>query len=318
MSTTRSVPLELSLGVPSFAASDPGSWDHLFELACAADRSGVDRLTVSDHVVFGEQLDEYGRPEVGGITGGQQPTGPDGLWLEPMTTLSVIAGMTSRVRLRTSILIAALRRPVVLAKSASTLDVLSGGRLELGVGVGWQREEYEAAGLSFEGRGKLLDDTLEVSRTLWRERVASYSSSELTFRNIHQMPKPLQEGGVPIWVSGTINAAVVRRLGRFGTGWIRWGKDADDANAIDRMKQALADAGYDMPALRVTGRLAMRFGAGGRPHAEATIEPVPAMIEAGISDFMLPALDEATQQAPEEWLRAIVDTFRDATDRPRN
>lgn len=315
MSETASPPPELSLGVPSFAASAPESWDHLFAVARAADRAGVDRLTVSDHIAFGEQLDEYGRPEIGGITGGKQPTGPDGLWLEPMTTLSVIAGMTSRVRLRTSILIAALRRPVVLAKSASTLDVLSGGRLELGVGVGWQREEYEAAGLSFEGRGKLLDHTLGVCRTLWLDQVANYSSPELSFTNIHQMPKPLQEGGVPIWVSGTINKAVVRRLGRFGTGWIRWGKDADDADAIQRMKQALADAGYDMPALRVTGRLALRFGVGGRPDTAATIEPVPAMVEAGITDFMLPALDPATHKAPEDWLRAMVDAFRDATGR---
>ena len=108
---------------------------------------------MSDHVVFGERLEEYGRPEIGGQAGGKQPTGPDGHWLEPLTTLSVLAGMTSRIRLGTNILVAALRRPAVLAKSTATLDVLSGGRLDLGVGVGWQREEYEAAGLDFDGRG---------------------------------------------------------------------------------------------------------------------------------------------------------------------
>ena len=143
-------------------------WGHLLALARACDAAGIDRVNVSDHVVFGEALEEYAKPEVGGREGGKQPTGPDGHWLEPLTTLAVIAGQTSRVRLGTQILLAALRRPVILAKSAATLDVLSGGRLDLGVGVGWQKAEYEAAGLAFERRGKLLDHTLEVVQTLWR------------------------------------------------------------------------------------------------------------------------------------------------------
>ncbi len=187
--------IQLSIGVTSFAAEDPGTWEPLFRAARVADRAGVDRLVVSDHVVFGERLEEYGRPEIGGQAGGRQPTGPDGHWLEPLTTLSVLAGMTSRIRLGTNILVAALRRPAVLAKSTATLDVLSGGRLDLGVGVGWQREEYEAAGLDFDRRGRLLDHTLEVLQTLWREPRAAYDSPELQFEAIHMMPKPLQAGG---------------------------------------------------------------------------------------------------------------------------
>ena len=116
---------QLSIGVTSYAAEDPGTWEPLFDAARTADQAGVDRLVLSDHVVFGERLEEYGRPEIGGSAGGKQPTGPDGHWLEPLTTLSVIAGMTSRVRLGTNILVAALRRPTVLAKTTSTLDVLS-------------------------------------------------------------------------------------------------------------------------------------------------------------------------------------------------
>jgi alkanesulfonate monooxygenase SsuD/methylene tetrahydromethanopterin reductase-like flavin-dependent oxidoreductase (luciferase family) len=119
--------IQLSIGVTSFAAEDPGTWEPLFRAARVADRAGVDRLVVSDHVVFGERLEEYGRPEIGGQAGGKQPTGPDGHWLEPLTTLSVLAGMTSRIRLGTNILVAALRRPAVLAKSTATLDVLSAG-----------------------------------------------------------------------------------------------------------------------------------------------------------------------------------------------
>ena len=147
----------LCTGLPSFAAEDPGGWAPLATFARAADTAGVDTLLISDHVVFGEQLEEYAKPEVGGSKGGKQPTGPDGHWLEPITTIAWLAGQTQRVGYRTNILLAALRRPVVLAKMAANIDVLSGGRLALGVGVGWQAAEYEAAGLDFEGRGKLLD-----------------------------------------------------------------------------------------------------------------------------------------------------------------
>ena len=173
---------QLSAALVSYSPTGPNDWRTMLETARLYDRVGIDRLVISDHVVFGEQLDAYGRPEVGGTRGGKQPTGPDGHWLEPMTTLSVIAGMTERIRLATGILLAALRRPVVLAKQAATLDVLSGGRLDLGVGVGWQREEYEAAGLDFDRRGRLLDHTLEVCTALWTEGVVRYQSPELELR----------------------------------------------------------------------------------------------------------------------------------------
>jgi alkanesulfonate monooxygenase SsuD/methylene tetrahydromethanopterin reductase-like flavin-dependent oxidoreductase (luciferase family) len=194
--------VELSVHLRSFEAADPGDWRHVVAAAQVLDQAGVDRLLIPDHVAFGERLDEYGRPELGGQAGGVQPTGPDGCWLEPLTTLSVIAGATTRVRLGTQILLAALRRPVVLAKSAATLDVLSGGRLDLGVGVGWQREEYEAAGLEFQDRGRLLEHSLEVCQLLWQEPRASYNSPELQFEAIHAMPKPTQAGGGGRGVNG--------------------------------------------------------------------------------------------------------------------
>ena len=129
----------LSVQVVNFAAEAPDGWQRLLDHAVAADRAGVDRVAVSDHVVFGDDLSDYAEPAKGGLAGGRQPTGPDGHWLEPLTTLAWLAGRTDRVRLQTGILLAALRRPVVLAKSAATLDVLSGGRLDLGVGVAGRR-----------------------------------------------------------------------------------------------------------------------------------------------------------------------------------
>ncbi len=198
MTAAPSAKPSLSLHIGNFAAQDPGSWQPMLDRAVAADRAGIDRITVSDHVVMGERLEEYGKPEVGGMKGSKQPTGPDGHWLDPLTVLSVVAGQTSNVRLGTNILVVPLRRPIVLAKAAATLDVLSGGRLDLGVGVGWQREEYEAAGLPFEGRGELLDDSLAVLQNVWANSPASHDSKFLKFERIHVMPQPLQPGGVPL------------------------------------------------------------------------------------------------------------------------
>jgi len=308
--------IQLSIGVTSFAAEDPGTWQPLFDAATVADEAGVDRLVVSDHVVFGERLEEYGRPEIGGQAGGKQPTGPDGLWLEPLTTLSVLAGMTSRIRLGTNILVAALRRPAVLAKSTATLDVLSGGRLDLGVGVGWQREEYDAAGLSFDGRGRLLDHTLEVLQTLWREQRAAYDSPELHFEATHMMPKPLQPGGVPIWISGTINARVVRRLATFGSGWIPWGDAAADPVAgIAAMKEQLAEAGRDPSGLQVTGTLPLLKTDDGAFDLERTMEQVPAFAAAGLTDLRMHRKFPADRSAALDEVSRIVAAFRAAAGR---
>lgn len=307
---------QLSMNLPSFAAEDPGSWQPMLDRAKAYDAAGIDRLVVSDHVVYGENLEAYSRPELGGAAGGKQPTGPDGHWLEPLTLLSVVTGMTSRVRLGTNILLAALRRPVVLAKATSTLDVLSGGRLDLGVGVGWQREEYEAAGLSFENRGQLLDHTLEVLQTLWREQRASYSSDLLTFENIHQMPKPRQAGGVPIWVSGTANRKAARRLARFGSAWIPWGPAAADIKTgIKEMFDLVRAEGRDPSDLQVVGTLPTVRDSDGNADLARTLEGVPALVEAGVTDVRTSFPLPSDPNAMADTLAELVAGFRAAVGR---
>lgn len=306
---------QLSITLPNFSAEDPGGWEGLLARAELFDRVGLDRLVVSDHVVFGEDLDAYGRPERGGTEGGRQPTGPDGHWLEPLTLLSVVAGRTRRIRLGTNILIAALRRPVVLAKTAATLDVLSGGRLDLGVGVGWQREEYDAAGLDYGRRGRLLDHTLAVCQVLWSQQRAGFSDPELTFDAIHQMPKPLQPGGVPIWVSGRVGPRVVERVARFGHGWIPWGDDAADpvAGAM-RMRRALTDAGHDPAGLEIVGKLPVPdTSADG---IAAAMDAVGPQIDAGITDLRLGLRLPGESSEAVDVLGRVVAAFRDVTGRP--
>jgi len=305
---------QLSIALRTYSAEDPGSWQPVLDRARAADAAGIDRVLVSDHVVLGEHLDAYGRPESGGVVGGKQPTGPDGYWLEALTTLSVVCGMTAHVRLGTNILIAALRRPVVLAKSTATLDVLSGGRLDLGVGIGWQREEYEAAGLDFGARGRQLDLTLEVCQTLWREPRAEVDLPGLAFDAIHMMPKPRQPGGVPIWVSGRVNERVARRLALFGSGWIPWGEDADDlAGSIPRMRQAVAAAGGDGSGIQVAGMFPTVRREDRGIDLDASMERVLPLVDVGVTDFRAYLPVPSAYDAAVDYLSGIADAFHGAT-----
>jgi probable F420-dependent oxidoreductase len=306
--------VRLGVSLPTYAAEAPESWDHVFDVARAADEAGIDRVVVSDHVVFGEDLEAYSRPETGGVDGGRQPTGPDGHWLEPLTVLSAVAARTARVRLGTYILLAALRRPVVLAKQLATLDVLSGGRVDLGVGIGWQREEYEAAGLDFGARGRLLDHSLEICQTLWREQRASFSSPELRFDAIHSMPKPLQPGGVPIWVSGRCNERVARRLARFGSGWIPWGDDAADPVAsIPRMRTAVDEAGGDGAALAVLAPLPMQRQPDRSVDLGATMSRVAPLVEGGVTDLLAHVRVPDSFGGARDVYSELVAAFEDAT-----
>jgi probable F420-dependent oxidoreductase len=228
----------------------------------------------------------------------------------------VLAGATERVRLGTGILIAALRRPVVLAKTTATLDVLSGGRLDLGVGVGWQREEYDAAGLAFADRGRLLDHTLELCTALWTEPVARYRAPELEFERIHMMPKPLQPGGVPIWVSGRINARVVTRLCRFGLRWIPWGDDAAELErSIPEMRERIAATGSDPAGLQVVANLRVHTTDDGAIDVGRTLAPVAAGVAAGATDFLTRFRSRVPDAAFEAELTGLVSAFRAATGR---
>ena len=302
---------QISTSLPSFAPEDPGDWSHLVRFARAADEAGFDRLVLSDHVVFGENLSAYADPSIGGSLGGRQPTGPNGAWLEPLVTISHLTAVTSRVRFGTNILLAALRRPVVLAKMAATIDALSGGRLDLGVGVGWQREEYESAGLSFGDRGRLLNQTIEVCQTLWRDEVAEHHGEDLSFSRIHQMPKPRQQGGIPIWVSGTVNQNAMDRLARYGVGWIPWGEDAKDLEGgMVRMRIAMEERDRDPREVQVVGALRPARGSDGQFDLDKTMSDVPRLRAAGVTDFRLSVHPVRDGQPLDDQMRAIVSRFR--------
>jgi len=283
----------LIVGLANYGRLFPdGEWAGLLDLAAAADQAGVDAVSVVDHVVLGGDLDGYPY--------GSFPGGVDGPWLEPLTTLAAFAGRTDRVRLLTGILIAPLRPPALLAKTAATLDQLSGGRLELGVGSGWLPKEYEAVGLDFAERGRLLDDSLAACRALWQGGPTSFESPRLRFEDVHCSPRPLQEGGVPIWVGGDLHARNIERIVRHADGWIPSPptRPADVAAGADQLREAFAAAGRDPAALRVRVSLGPARDEDGRPEVGRSFERLPAVLEqTGASDVFV--AHEAFSRDPE-------------------
>jgi probable F420-dependent oxidoreductase len=272
----------LTVGLANFGATfPPGEWYRFVELGRVADDARIDRIVVVDHVVMGPHPENY--------AWGKFPVPPDAPWLEPLTVLTAIAAVTTRVRLATGILIAPLRPAALLAKQVATLDQLSGGRVDLGVGTGWQREEYDAQGLAFENRGQLLDDTLAACHVLWRDTPAELESPTLSFREIYCEPKPVQAGGVPIWIAGTLHARNLARVVEHGTGWIPiMGETVEGiAAGAQQIRAAYTAAGRDPSALQVQAPLRIAPGTDGRPDLAASMASVPDLVAAGATDVIV-------------------------------
>lgn len=270
----------LTVSLPTFGEAPGGDWRGVLDLARSAEDAGVDRIVISDHVVMGRNTDRY--------VWGRFPLPPEGAWAEPLTVLAAMAAVTSTVRLATGILIAPLRPAALLAKTVATLDQLSGGRVDLGVGTGWQREEYEAEGLDFERRGQLLTDTVAACRALWSATPASFSSPSLSFDDIFCEPKPVQSP-LPVWFSGVLHGRNLRRVVELGDGWIPiMGASLDDLrDGASRLRAAFVDAGRDPASLRVQGSATYVRGADGRPDLAATLDGVPALVDAGATDVAI-------------------------------
>ena len=249
----------------------------VLDLARAADDAGVDQIVLPDHVVMGARTDRY--------PFGTFPYPPEEPWPEPLVVLAAMAGVTTRVRLSTGILIAPLRPAVLLAKTAATLDVLSGGRLDLGVGSGWQREEFWASDMGWADREQRLDDTVAACRVLWRDAPASFTSPTVSFADIWCRPAPLQPGGIPVWFGGGATERTARRIATFGDGWLPIaGTPVDEvASGIALLAEECERAGRDPGAVGVRAGLAGVKGPDGRPDVERTLEAAAELVDLGVT-----------------------------------
>ena len=178
-----------------------------------AEALGFHSVVIGDHVVFPVRIASKYPYTVSGIF----PGGGDAL--EQLTLAAFVAARTTRLRLVTSVMILPHRPPVLAAKMLATIDVLSGGRLTVGVGVGWLREEFEALGApDFERRGAASDEILTIFKRLWTGTPVAFSGEFFRFPELRCLPAPIQQPHPPIWIGGHSRAAL-RRVARHGDGW---------------------------------------------------------------------------------------------------
>ena len=211
----------LALGAPP---DEKGAY--ACRLASLCEEAGLDSIWFADRTVYPVDLAER-YPDRWG-PGKMDPKGQN--VLEPVTTLSFVAGQTSRITLGFSVLILPLRHPVLNAKMVTTLDVLSGGRVVFGAGLGWMPEEFEGMSADYRTRGRVTDESIEMFKALCTQDAASYTGRHFRISGKTFYPKPLQKPHPPVWIGGGSRAAM-RRAARLGDVWFPMTLDADDLSA---------------------------------------------------------------------------------------
>lgn len=281
-------------------------------VAEAAEALGYDSICVYDHLLMPVQLTEphpYGGRDH--FTAETRET-----YFEPLTTLAYLAGRTRRVKLVTSALIAPYRPALVTAKMLASLDVLSGGRLILGVGVGWTRGEFDALGVPFGRRGRLTDETLRVWRAAWTEERPSFRGEFYSFDPVLFGPKPLQKPHPPLWIGGHSRAAM-RRAVRLGDGWHATRLALPEmAAGMDELRSIAIAAGRDFAELTIALKLNLRLGRPAEAAAdlagppEAIVARLRAYQRLGVSHFLLDVQSDARLDEVLGSLQGFAETVR--------
>jgi probable F420-dependent oxidoreductase len=263
----NSGPLPLEVGIPAMAAR--------------LEAAGFDSLWVSDHIVLPASIESH------------YPFAADGRATWPSTTpyvdaliaLALMAAATERATLGTAVLVLPLRHPVVFAKQAASIDVASGGRLRLGVGAGWLREEFDALGVPFEDRGRRLVEWMEIARDCWTGTPAARSSERYTLpEGVLCLPTPARP--IPFLMGGHSPAAL-RRAGRLAAGWLAQQSLSElDPHALaegaNAMRAAAEEAGRDPDDARVVLRLVESAGRAGE-----IASVLPALASAGVDEIIV-------------------------------
>jgi probable F420-dependent oxidoreductase len=228
------------------------SGDFLREWVAVVEACDVESVWGVEHVVLAHDYDpKYPYSESGQIPSGAGAAAGARPMPDPLDTLAYVAAVSERVKLGTSVVIAPLHSPAVLAKRVATIDNLSGGRMVLGLGIGWQREEYEAVGVPFRQRGARLEECIGAMRALWTEAPASFHGEHVGFERVYSSPQPAR-GTVPIVLGGNSGPAV-ERAGRVGDGWYPYTIGPDEfATSAARLREVAVDAGRDPEAVEIT------------------------------------------------------------------
>ena len=291
--------MNFGVTLPNFHYGAAPSRDHLLGVVRAAEDSGFTSVWSTDHILVGSAFPRYGTA------------------YESLATLAWVAGKTERIRVGTSILVLAMRNAILAAKQIATIDSLSEGRVIVGVGAGWNEDEYRMLGANFKKRGRVLDESITAMRVLWSQDRPTFSGDVYQFSDTLFDPKPEQSGGPPIWVGGNSDAAL-RRTALLGDAW-----HADEvapeefAKRVASLTKQASDAGRRVSAtIRYTVDMHVAMGAGGtrQPAGDAqngmkgTFETMRAYTaryrDMGTTDFVC-QFEHTTPEQHVEFVRAF-------------
>lgn len=215
------------------------------DYALAAEALGYDHLVAYDHVVGANPASRPGR---------RLPYTHKDMFYEPFVLFGYLAGVTRRIGLVTGIVILPQRQTVLVAKQAAAVDVLSGGRLRLGIGIGWNEVEYEALGENFHNRGRRSEEQIQVLRALWTQESVTFDGRWHKVTDAGLNPLPVQRP-IPIWLGGSAEP-VLRRIARLGDGWLPlFRPDSDGRALIEKMRSYARQAGRDPGTIGIEGRV---------------------------------------------------------------
>lgn len=282
--------MDIGLFVPLSAYNSNSGF--LRALGAAAEERGFESLWAPEHVVlFDEYESRYPYSPDGKFPGG----GDTGL-LDPLTAITYLAAVTDRLRLGTSICLVPQRNPVYTAKQVADLDVLSGGRVEFGVGIGWLKEEFDALNVPFARRGLRTDEYLQVMKSLWTEETSTFEGELYQLPPCRMYPKPVQSPHPPILVGGESDAAL-RRAARHGQGWFTFNRAPGEfPEVLDQLDRHLADNGRSRQDRDFTVMACPYFQPVTKESLEgyrqAGVDRVIAVCFAFTRDDLLPTLDQ--------------------------
>ena len=276
-------------------------WDvsEVRDWAQGVEAIGLDFISMADHVIYAYDLPD--RP----ING---PYQDDVHQHEVMITLAWIAALTSRVALQTNVLVLPQRQPVLVAKQAAEIDILSGGRFRLGIGIGWQVPEFESLGVPFRQRPSRMEEAIHVLRACWTEEPVNFEGRYTTIREMSVMPKPVTPGGPPLLFGGYSDLAL-DRAARLGDGWI--------ASVQSDTDQLIAVTDKIRAALELHGRSSDEFPLQWLPPLDtdmaSTRRTLTAARDAGFTriGIGMPNYDREAAVPVDEYLRHIETTWRE-------
>ena len=305
------MPTTFGTSMPS--RGDMASPENLRTLAQRAESLGFDSVWVSDHIILPRKVNSFYPYAADGVATFR----PDEDYYDPLATLNFLAGCTQKIRLGTHVLILPYRNPVLTAKMLSTLDVLSGGRVLLGAGVGWMEEEFQALGLdTYAQRGAVTDEYIQLFKELWTKDNPEFHGEHYQLSESGFQPKPVQKPHPPIWIGGHTNPAI-RRAAKYGDGWMPIGlrppailEPEELAEKIARLRRLTVRAGRPEDAVSLCFSTGVTFdnspGATRRMmsgRAEQIAADLRQYQDLGVRNFILgfpgdsvAALDEAMEQ----------------------